>query len=158
MGLKYCPIVPWWCNLLRALIVQTALHLKRRITLKSPKHCATQSERVTNFRRRGLVKGWIGFHFDSTQVGSRTRYVLADPQDTTSQKKKSYAPPKKFVPLRQGNAAARGEIGPLTKTRRGTETGSRLRRSVCSVLAMRRRGTIIIPWFRTQGGVHKVPP
>ena len=149
MGLKYCPIVPWWCNLLRALIVQTALHLKRRKTLKSPKHCATQSERVTNFRRRGLVKGWIGFHFDSTQVGSRTRYVLADPQDTAS---------KKIVPLRQGNTAARAVIGPLTKTRRGTETGSRLRRSVCSVLAMRRRGTIIIPWFRTQGGVHKVPP
>ena len=59
---------------------------------------------------------------------------------------------RKSVTLRQGDAAARAVIGPLTKTRRGTETGSRLRRSDCVVVASRRRGTVISP-FGTLGGV-----
>ena len=62
----------------------------------------------------------------------------------------SLRPPKgpdvrlpKIVTLRWRDVAARAVIGPLSKTRHRTKTDSQLRRSVCMVLALRERGTII---------------
>ena len=43
---------------------------------------------------------------------------------------------QEIVTLRRGDAAARAVIGPLTKSPRRTKAGSRLRRSVCVVLAL----------------------
>ena len=43
----------------------------------------------------------------------------------------------KIVTLRRGDTAARAVIGPLTKTR--------LRRRVCVLIALRRRGTVTEP-------------
>ena len=61
-----------------------------------------------------------------------------------------------MLTLRHGDAAARAVIGPPAKTwsrtktgsrlHHRTKTGSRLRRSVCVVLSLRRRGTIISPY------------
>ena len=51
----------------------------------------------------------------------------------------------KFLILRQGDAAAQAVIGSLTKTWRRTKTGSRPRQSVCVVIALHQRGTIIEP-------------
>ena len=45
--------------------------------------------------------------------------------------------------FRRADAAARDVIGPLTETRRRTINACRLRRSVCVVIALRERGTII---------------
>ena len=76
--------------------------------------------------------------------GLRTPYVLADPPfvhrngpDVSLQK---------MFTLRRGDAAARAVIGPLAKARRRTKPSSRLRRSVCVALALRRRGTIVSPF------------
>ena len=51
----------------------------------------------------------------------------------------------KSVTLGRGDAAAMSTIGPLVLTRRRTKTGLRLCRSVCVVIALRRRGTITEP-------------
>ena len=50
-----------------------------------------------------------------------------------------------ILTLRQGDTAARAVFGPLTKTRRRTKTGSRLRRRVCVLLAWRGGGTMTEP-------------
>ena len=78
--------------------------------------------------------------------------LRADYGSTSTQRKGVYGPNTSLawcvppiVTLRRGDAAARAVIGPLTETRRGIKTGSRLRQSVCVVIVLRRRGTIISP-------------
>ena len=53
---------------------------------------------------------------------------------------------------RRGDSAARPVIGPLTKTRRRTQTGSRLRRGDerAGVIASRRRGATTRPYHMVQ--------
>ena len=66
-------------------------------------------------------------------------YVLADPPCVQQVRL------PKIVTFRRGDATARAGIGPLAKTRRRTNTGSRQRRSVGVVIALRERGTVKRP-------------
>ena len=72
-----------------------------------------------------------------------TQYVLVDPLSINHNGPDIPLP--KSVTLRRGDAAAIAAIGPLTKTRCRTKTGSQLHRSDCMVLALSRRGTIVSP-------------
>ena len=67
-------------------------------------------------------------------------------------KKTSLRPPQgpdvrfpKMLTLRRDDAAARAVIGPLTKTRGRTKTGSRLCRTDWVIIMLRRRGNITEP-------------
>ena len=92
------------------------------------------------------LKAKLWFHVDATQGGYGPLTSLRTLYASTAM---AAVHLPKIVTLRRGDAAARVVIGPLPNSRRKTKTGSRLRQSVCVVIALRRRGTVTEPLLCT---------